>query len=85
MARWLALFLALALSALFLPRWDLWVRDQPFAAYRLAAEGFWRPTACRAAARERGAVAFRCRRRTLYERLLGTSARTLPDDSGEVP
>lgn len=75
MAKYLLLFLILAVGALFYPFRDLYVREDPFSTeYSLIGSGYWTKEACQEAAKAQEAEDFRCRQRTLFAGMMGTSA-----------
>lgn len=75
MARVLAIFLLLAISYLFYPFWDLYVRKDPFSTvYTEAGKGYWTRAACVEAAVALKNYDFRCRKRTNLSVFLGTSS-----------
>jgi hypothetical protein len=83
MAKYLLLFLILAIGALFYPFRDLYVREDPFSSeYTLVGKGYWTKEACHEAAKAQEAEDFRCRQRTMFAGMLGTSANYNQADEG---
>jgi hypothetical protein len=83
MAKYLLLFLILAVGALFYPFRDLYVREDPFSReYTLVGEGYWTKEACQEAAKAQEAEDYHCRQRTLFSGMMGTSANFKLTDEG---
>jgi hypothetical protein len=76
MAKFLLLFMVIAVGYLFYPFHDLYIRKDPFSSeYTLAVRGYWTHDACTEEAASLKAYAYKCRKRTNFASLIGVSNR----------